>query len=118
MLGNWQMHRLAWKTELIEAVEERAFGDPVSPPRGEFDPVAEVYRRVTIAGRFLHERTRFVKAVTELGAGYWVMTPLDDGARKVWVNRGFVPNDRRTDGGYEKPDEPCRRRRADQSHRA
>lgn len=104
MLGNWQLHRLAWKTELIETIGERAFGDPVPAPRGEFDPAAEAYRRVTIAGRFLHDRTRFVKALTELGAGYWVMTPLDDGARKVWVNRGFVPDDRRAGKDYERSD--------------
>ena len=33
-----------------------------------------------------------VQAATELGSGYWVMTPLQlaDGAGTVLVNRGFV----------------------------
>ena len=105
-LGTWQLQRLAWKGELIAAIEARAFGEPVAAPRGDVDPAAEVYRRVRVSGRFLHGRTRFVKAVTELGAGYWVMTPLEGGARTVWVNRGFVTNERRAAGSYDEPAPP------------
>ncbi|WP_458363362.1 SURF1 family cytochrome oxidase biogenesis protein, partial [Bordetella pertussis] len=48
-LGVWQIHRLAWKRNLI------------------------------------------AQAATELGSGYWVMTPLRlDGGGTVLVNRGFV----------------------------
>ena len=111
MLGNWQLHRLAWKTELIDAVEERAFADPVpvselaSEParRDGGDPARQSYRRVTIKGRFLHQHTRFVKAVTEIGAGFWVLTPLDAGLRRVWINRGFIPSERRADARFSKP---------------
>ena len=43
-------------------------------------------------GRYLHDRETLVQAVTRLGAGFWVMTPLEivDGYT-VLVNRGFVP---------------------------
>ena len=34
-------------------------------------------------------------AVTELGSGYWVLTPLATRGFTVLVNRGFVPQDRR-----------------------
>jgi len=34
-----------------------------------------------------------VQAVTERGAGFWVMAPLQTtGGSVVWVNRGFVPS--------------------------
>jgi surfeit locus 1 family protein len=37
-----------------------------------------------------------VQAVTERGAGFWVVTPIlrDDGST-ILINRGFVPSDRR-----------------------
>lgn len=36
-----------------------------------------------------------MQAVTERGAGFWVLTPLHTGQGIVLVNRGFVPGDRR-----------------------
>jgi surfeit locus 1 family protein len=54
------------------------------------------YRHVTVTGTFLDESQTLVQAVTELGAGYWVLTPLRraDGSI-VMVNRGFIPADDR-----------------------
>jgi surfeit locus 1 family protein len=48
------------------------------------------YRHVTVTGTFLDESQTLVQAVTELGAGYWVLTPLRraDGTI-LMVNRGF-----------------------------
>ena len=43
----------------------------------------------------LHDREVRTLAVTELGAGYWVITPLATPDFTVLVNRGFVPQDRR-----------------------
>ena len=34
------------------------------------------YRRVTVSGHFLNDRETLVQAVTERGAGFWVLTPL------------------------------------------
>jgi surfeit locus 1 family protein len=41
---------------------------------------------------FDNDRETLVQAVTELGPGFWVMTPLrtDDG-EEILINRGFVP---------------------------
>jgi surfeit locus 1 family protein len=54
------------------------------------------YRRVAATGTFDHGKTVLVQAVTERGAGFWVMTPLrlQDNST-VLINRGFVPADRR-----------------------
>lgn len=87
-LGNWQVRRLAWKLDLIEQVEARAFGDPVTTP---LDTDALEYLRVVANGTFDHEASLLVKAVTEAGSGFWVMTPLQTPDQTLWINRGFVP---------------------------
>ncbi|MCL6283298.1 SURF1 family protein [Ruegeria sp. 2012CJ41-6] len=102
LLGNWQIRRLAWKTDLIEQVESRAYGDPVPVP-AEFDPDAHSYLRVTVTGRFDMEKQVLVKAVTGLGPGYWVMVPLLTGREAIWINRGFVPADERDSDGWVAP---------------
>ncbi len=57
---------------------------------------SDEYRHVRITGQFLNDRETLVQAVTELGGGFWVMTPFrTDQGFVVLVNRGFVPPDRR-----------------------
>ena len=98
-LGTWQVQRLFWKLDLIERVESRVHAAPVAAPaRAEWPNVArekDEYRRVTATGLFRHDRTALVQAVTERGAGFWLLTPLvlADGSTLL-VNRGFVPADR------------------------
>ncbi|MEW9617566.1 SURF1 family protein [Shinella sp. S4-D37] len=99
-LGTWQVQRLFWKLDLVARVDARIAADPVpAPGRAEWPAITrdgDEYRRVTVTGRFRHDRSVLVQAVTERGAGFWVVTPLllpDD--TTVLVNRGFVPADRR-----------------------
>ncbi|MCA1199057.1 SURF1 family protein [Sphingomonas sp. R647] len=96
-LGIWQVERRAWKHALIDAVETRSTAAPVAAPAPDVAVSAEAdaYRRVRVTGRFLHDRETLVRAVSDLGSGYWVVTPLDTGGFTVLVNRGFVPPDRR-----------------------
>lgn len=98
-LGVWQVQRLAWKQALIRQVASRIHADPVpAPGPGAFDAVtreADQYRRVVASGRFLHDREARVKAVTDLGPGFWIMAPLQDARGfTVLINRGFVPSER------------------------
>ena len=99
-LGTWQVKRLFWKLDLIARVEARIHATPApAPPRGDWpkaNAAGDEYRRVVVRGRFLNEKETLVYAATELGAGYWVMTPLGlaDGTT-VLVNRGFVPTAKR-----------------------
>ncbi|WP_440982482.1 SURF1 family protein [Shinella sumterensis] len=94
-LGTWQVQRLFWKLDLIARVDARVHAAPVPAPAGPVDAAADEYRHVTAVGLFEHDKTALVQAVTERGAGFWVMTPLRaDGARTILVNRGFVPADR------------------------
>ncbi|MFC3629175.1 SURF1 family protein [Paracoccus angustae] len=101
-LGIWQVQRLAWKTDLIARTEARLAADPVPAPgpaewAGLTGEGAE-YRRVTATGRYVPDSDVLVQAVTERGAGFWVMTPLaTDEGWTVLVNRGFVASGRRDD---------------------
>lgn len=99
-LGVWQVKRLAWKVDLIQRVEQR-----LSMPPGElpaqawldgFDASTQEYLPVQTEGHWLYPLTVLTQATTELGSGYWVLTPLQrpDGNR-VLVNRGFVPAQQR-----------------------
>jgi len=94
-LGVWQVERRAWKLALIKRVEQRIHAEPAPLPSGAQWRGDQSYRRVRATGIFLHDRETLVQAVTDLGPGWWVMTPLRFAAGTVLVNRGFVPSDRR-----------------------
>lgn len=94
-LGIWQVERRAWKVDLIARVDARINAAPVAPPGPGFDARDWEYRRVRLSGVFAHDRETLVQALTEQGAGFWVLTPLRTGQGTVLVNRGFVPPARR-----------------------
>jgi len=112
-LGGWQVQRLAWKTHLIAQVDARVHAAAVAAPGptqwADVTRDKDQYRRVTVHGRFLHDKETLVQAVTDAGGGFWVMTPLvDDRGFTVLINRGFVPSGRRdpavrADGQVEGP---------------
>ncbi|KQT90387.1 SURF1 family protein [Methylobacterium sp. Leaf466] len=103
-LGVWQLRRKAEKEALIAQIIARS---QVEPPAGlprpqDWDPAADEFRRVRVAGRLLHDKETLVHGLAA-GAvpgralqGFYVVTPLarNDGGT-VLVNRGFVPTDLR-----------------------
>ena len=99
-LGAWQLKRRVWKLELIARVDQRVHAPPVAAPGParwtQVTAASDEYRHVTVDGTFLDQSQTLVQAVTALGAGYWVLTPLrtEDGSL-VLVNRGFVEADDR-----------------------
>jgi surfeit locus 1 family protein len=99
-LGTWQLKRRVWKLDLIARVEQRVHAPPAAAPGPRQWPgvtaATDEYRRVTATGTFLDNSQTLVQAATELGAGYWVLTPLREADGSiVLVNRGFVPSDGR-----------------------
>jgi len=99
-LGTWQVERRTWKLDLIARVETRVHAPPVAAPGPDRWPdvnaADDTYRHVRLTGRYLPAADTLVQAVTDLGAGFWVLTPLrlDDGSA-VLVNRGFVSAEQR-----------------------
>lgn len=97
-LGVWQVERLAWKLDLIERVDARVHAPPGPiPPRTSWPQInakSDEYRHVVVQGRFLHDRETLVDALTERGAGFWVITPLRAAEGPILINRGFVPRGR------------------------
>jgi surfeit locus 1 family protein len=99
-LGTWQVQRLFWKLDLIARVDARIHAEPQLAPGPADWPLinaaSDEYRRVTATGTFRNDKEVLVQAVTERGAGFWVVTPLETADRgTILINRGFVPPDRR-----------------------
>ena len=99
-LGTWQVQRRTWKLDLIARVQERVHAPAVPAPAvaewSRLNAANSEYRHVRVSGTFLNDSETLVQALTELGGGFWVLTPLRqaDGS-VVLVNRGFVPPERR-----------------------
>lgn len=110
-LGIWQVQRLDWKQNLIERVNQRVEA-PASPAPGpnawpDINERDDAYRHVRVTGQLLHEKTTPVQTSTDLGQGFWLMTPLQqaDGSL-VMINQGFVteiPNENTTRPADEQP---------------
>jgi surfeit locus 1 family protein len=99
-LGTWQVERRTWKLDLIWRVQYRVHAPPGAPPvTAEWSRLTAAnseYRHLRLSGTFLNDSETLVQALTELGSGFWVLTPLRqaDGSL-ILVNRGFVPPERR-----------------------
>lgn len=99
-LGTWQVQRRAWKLDLIERVNQRVHSQPVAVPAQaqwpNVQPDSHEYLAVQAQGQWLEGRSVLTQAVSDLGAGFWLLTPLQqaDGTQ-VLVNRGFVPTEQR-----------------------
>nr|WP_315920632.1 SURF1 family protein [Mesorhizobium sp. SP-1A] len=102
-LGIWQLERKVWKLDLIARVDRRVHAAAVPAPGPADWPAitarADEYRHVRLHGLFLNDGETLTQAVTELGSGFWVITPMrTDQGFVVLVNRGFVPSDRKEAG--------------------
>jgi surfeit locus 1 family protein len=101
-LGTWQVQRRAWKLDLIARVDQRVHAAPVAAPAPDLWPQIDAagyeYQPVKVQGTWLDRQSVLTKALTEDGAGFWVMTPLQqaDGTQ-ILVNRGFTPEKMRAE---------------------
>ncbi|TPK66810.1 SURF1 family protein [Mesorhizobium sp. B2-4-15] len=101
-LGIWQLERRVWKLDLIARVDQRIHAPVVDAPGpvswNGLTAAGSEYSHVRLAGRFLSGANTLVQAVTELGGGYWVLTPMrTDHGFVVLVNRGFIPQERKVE---------------------
>ena len=107
-LGTWQVHRRSWKLDLIARVDQRVHAPPVAPPpRSQWphvDAEHDEYLHVCADGELLKADETLVKAVTRLGPGDWVLTPLRTAAGDILlINRGFVDAAHRNAASHAQP---------------
>jgi surfeit locus 1 family protein len=90
-LGTWQVHRLAWKTEILGRIEAKLEAEPVTVPP-DSDPTRDQYLRVLETGAIEPGELHVYTSAPGRGVGYRVIVPfrLDD-ARVILLDRGFVP---------------------------
>lgn len=101
-LGVWQIERLQWKQDLIARVDARIHAAPMPPP--ETATADDEYRRIRLSGAYMPDADTLTQAVTKLGPGFWVMTPMKTKDGKViLVNRGFIPQDLKDVAAYVAP---------------
>lgn len=89
-LANWQFRRLEWKTGVLTQIEARIAADPVALP-AQPDPQDDRYLAVTLTGAFTGAPVRVQSALEGQGAGYRIEQAFQAGARRLIVERGFVP---------------------------
>lgn len=98
-LGTWQVERLRWKEALVAQIDARIGSAPVAIDalEAQYAGTGDVdYTPATVEGRFLNENERYFLSTFEGQSGWNVHVPmLLDGDRLLFVNRGFVPYDRR-----------------------
>lgn len=98
-LGLWQLERLAWKNELIVAVEIANEAEPaVTLPAVELLPYSE-YKKMRLTGHFFGKELLMTPRYWHTKIGYNLVQPfkLQDGTA-VLVNRGWVPVDKKEPG--------------------
>jgi len=98
-LGTWQLQRLYWKEGLLADIAERTTSAPAALHDVEqrFATTHDVdYWPVEARGTFLHAGEQHYFATHDGKSGFFLYTPLQLGdGRFVFVNRGFVPYDRK-----------------------
>lgn len=105
-LGTWQVERLQWKEQLLAEIEQRTHAAPASLAEIEqlWAGTHDVdYRTVSVTGRFVAGQERHYLATYSGMSGFYVYAPLqlDDG-RIVFINRGFVPYDKKEPASRER----------------
>ncbi len=113
VLGVWQLERLAWKEGLIAQVTARFTQPPTPlPPAAQWpglDLDSYDFRPVSISGQYVPDKIVPVFiGLTDAkgqydGPGYWLMAPFaPDSGGTVWIDLGFVPQDKLPDYGGDK----------------
>ena len=89
-LGMWQLQRLAWKQELLRAIESKILAPAVEIPQTVL-PDAHSLLPVRAEGRYKGDTVRVLVSQKIYGAGYRLITAFElvDG-RTIMLDRGFT----------------------------
>ena len=113
-LGTWQLNRKIWKEHIQATLKTRGAAPPISAttlwpglPCHDLKDTGLVngceYQPMTVRGTFDHGRERHIFTAAPnapglgQGRGFWIFTPfhLEGSTKTVFVNRGFVPENRK-----------------------
>ena len=94
LLGFWQVDRLGQKTALLDGIRAGIAADPVALPTTA-TPDADRYLPVRARGRTTGEELHVLTSTAETGAGYRVIAPFETDGRRVMVDLGIVPAQRK-----------------------
>ncbi len=96
-LGTWQIQRLHWKEGLIAERQATVSSSPSALPDAQTALNRMEFHHVKFTGKFLNQDELYRHAIAADGKpGFHVVTPFQlDNGDIVFVDRGFVPEDRR-----------------------
>lgn len=99
-LGTWQLQRRDWKNALVAEIEAGFKSQPIELETVKDWATLKEYQPVIAKGVFRHDLERYVFAIEDGRAGWYVHTPLELPQRAgetahwtVLINRGFVPEE-------------------------
>ncbi|APE44183.1 cytochrome oxidase biogenesis protein Surf1, facilitates heme A insertion [Sulfitobacter alexandrii] len=89
-LGIWQVQRLAWKEGVLADINARIEAPAQALPDRP-DPETDAYLPVEVTGTLEGATLRVLVSQKDEGAGYRLISAMDTGARRILVDRGFIP---------------------------
>ena len=96
-LGLWQVQRLAWKQEILAAIDAKVAAAPVP-----FDTIErpdrdrDLYRAVTMSGTTTGQEVLVLSGSEGAGPGFEVIAGFEtERGRMILLDRGFVPETER-----------------------
>ncbi|WP_323763621.1 SURF1 family protein [Marinovum sp.] len=90
-LGTWQVQRLAWKEDILAAIDARITAEPIALPEVP-DIASDTYAPVALSGQIGSDALYVLVSQKHIGAGYRVIAPfLTNTGRRILIDRGFIP---------------------------
>lgn len=93
-LGNWQVRRLAEKEAYLAELDAMISAEAVALPEAA-TPEDHQFLAVRAEGRFTGAPLRFLVSTRDAGAGYRFVQAFETEGRRVMVDRGFIPTERK-----------------------
>ena len=92
-LGTWQLHRLQWKLDLINEINNGLNSEPIFFSSTNIDN----YQKVKFNGTFDFEKQVYLYSLNNKGTpGYDIVTPIKTNSNEILlVNRGWINKDMR-----------------------
>ena len=95
-LGIWQLQRLEWKEAVLAEINARIHSAPVPVPI-EVNPDIHKYLSVVAEGRAVGRELLVLLSRKGFGPGFRSVTAFETGERRVLLDRGFLPQELRSD---------------------